>query len=382
MDVKKEMELPKNIKQIGQAPDGQKVYMEDYVVTYLKQILMQEKEMKISILYGRKQMIEDELYWFVSGAIEAETDFFMHKTLLDEEAWGKANDLAKRFFDDTIVLGWAIARTEAQEPLPEQIIRTHKNYFRLDQKLFYEYITDENKEKLFLFEKGKLNQQSGYFVYYDKNECMQNYMVSLRSLERHPEEFEADRAMKQIRENREEKRLQRNRRRTTTALTGFSLILVTTIMIIGITMMNNYEKMESMERVLNQISGKMEQGISNKMTSPMEQKTSTFDLQGQNTEDVYAMNENKMIDNTMDQIPTDDDRKVDDRTIKESEQANIPLSQEETDFTQNEDNMQSDMTENKNRISQEQPENETHEKKDELESEINQKGTQDRKSVV
>lgn len=271
MEENRESKLPKNIKQIGQAEEGQKIYIEDYVMTYLKQMLEKEKQMRVSVLYGRKEMIEDELYWFVNGAIEAETDFFMHKTVLDEESWQKVNELAKRFFDGMSVLGWAVARPESTDSLQEQIIRTQKTFFRLDQKIYFEYITDENKEDIYLFEKGKFRKQEGYYVYYDKNECMQNYMVSLRAIERHPEEFEADRAMKQIRENREEKRQLRSKKRTATFLTCFSMILVTTIMIIGVTMLNNYEKMESMEKVLTQISGKIEQTNAMQATQNKEQ---------------------------------------------------------------------------------------------------------------
>lgn len=259
MDETKNSKLPKNVKQIGQAPDGHKVYMEDYVITYLKQMLVEEKEMKVSILYGHKEIFEDELYWFVSGAVEAETDFFMERTVINEESWQKVNELAGHFFRDMTVLGWAIARPETADDMSEQILRTQKTFFRADQKLFFEYITDEKQENLYVFEKGKMRLQTGYYIYYDRNERMQNYMVSLRSTERHPEEFEADRTMRQIRENREQKREQRSRRKTTTLLTCFSMILVTTIMIIGITMLNNYEKMQSMERVLYQISGKIDQ---------------------------------------------------------------------------------------------------------------------------
>ncbi len=259
MDETKGSKLPKNVKQVGQAPAGQKVYLEDYVVTYLKQMLVEEKKMKTSILYGHKEIIEDELYWFVSGAIEAETDFFMEKTIINEETWQKVNALSGRYFENMTVLGWAMAGPEPEADLQEQILRTQKTYFRPDQKLFFVYLTDEKQENLYLYEKGKMKLQSGYYIYYDKNECMQNYMVSLRAAERHPEEFEADHALRHIRENREEKKIQRNRRKTTALVTCFGMILVTTIMIIGITMLNNYEKMQSMEKVLYQISGKIDE---------------------------------------------------------------------------------------------------------------------------
>ena len=63
----------KNIRQIGQISGNQKIYLEDYVITYLRQILTPDENMRVMILYGHKEMIEDELYWFVNGAVEAES---------------------------------------------------------------------------------------------------------------------------------------------------------------------------------------------------------------------------------------------------------------------------------------------------------------------
>lgn len=90
----KEGTLPKNIRQIGQISGNQKIYLEDYVITYLRQILTPDENMRVMILYGHKEMIEDELYWFVNGAVEAQHDFFMEKTIIDEESWKKVNEMA------------------------------------------------------------------------------------------------------------------------------------------------------------------------------------------------------------------------------------------------------------------------------------------------
>ena len=94
----KEGMLPKNIRQIGQISGNQKIYLEDYVITYLRQILTPDENMRVMILYGHKEMIEDELYWFVNGAVEAQHDFFMEKTIIDEESWKKVNEMAGKFF--------------------------------------------------------------------------------------------------------------------------------------------------------------------------------------------------------------------------------------------------------------------------------------------
>lgn len=214
--------------------------------------------MRVMILYGHKEMIEDELYWFVNGAVEAQHDFFMEKTIIDEESWKKVNEMAEKFFPDLTVMGWAITREDSTEDLAEQIMRTQRQFFRPDQKLYFEYITSDKTEALYLHEKGKRNMLSGYYIYYERNECMQNYMVSLRTRERHPEEMNADHAARQFREVCQEKKQDLHKKRSSAFATCVSLLLVMAILVIGITMLNNYEKMQSMERVLYQISGKMD----------------------------------------------------------------------------------------------------------------------------
>ncbi len=260
IEVVKEGKMPKNIRQIGQVSGNQRVYLEDYVITYLKQIPTSGETMRVIILYGKKEMMGDELCWFVNGAIGAEKDFFMEKTVIDQESWQHVNEMAERFFPELTVLGWAIAGSDSTKEIEEQILRTQKQFFRPDQKLYFEYNTEEKEEYVYLFEKGKMRQQSGYYIYYERNECMQNYMVSLRAAERHPEEFEADRAAHQFREVVNEKKQELHRRRSATLMTCVSLVLMLVIMVIGVTMLNNYEKMQNMEQVLYQISGKIDRG--------------------------------------------------------------------------------------------------------------------------
>ncbi len=259
IEVVKEGKTPKNIRQIGQVSGNQKVYLEDYVITYLKQPPASDETMRVVILYGKKEMMGDELCWFVNGAVGAEKDFFMEKTVIDQESWQRVNEMAGRFFPEQTVLGWAIISNDSTKEIEEQILRTQKQFFRPDQKLYFEYNTDEKEEYVYLYEKGKMRQQSGYYIYYERNECMQNYMVSLRAAERHPEEFEADRAAHQFRERTSEKRQEIHRRRSATLMTCLSLALMLVIMVIGIAILNNYEKMQNMEQVLYQISGKIDQ---------------------------------------------------------------------------------------------------------------------------
>jgi len=289
IEVVKEGKAPKNIRQIGQVSGNQKVYLEDYVITYLKQIPASDESMRVIILYGKKEMMGDELCWFVNGAVGAEKDFFMEKTVIDQESWQRVNEMAGRFFPELTVLGWAIVGSESTKEIEEQILRTQKQFFRPDQKLYFEYNTEEKEEYIYLYEKGKMRQQSGYYIYYERNECMQNYMVSLRAAERHPEEFEADRATHQFREVVSEKKQEIHRRRSATLMTCVSLVLMMVIMVIGVTMLNNYEKMQNMEQVLYQISGKIEQSTDAEEAAKMEEVQGADDVVAENVQEVEQL---------------------------------------------------------------------------------------------
>ena len=63
------MELPKNITQIGEADKSCKIYVEDYVMSYMKQMnrFAEDKEMAVA-LYGRRSMEQAVSYIFVYGA--------------------------------------------------------------------------------------------------------------------------------------------------------------------------------------------------------------------------------------------------------------------------------------------------------------------------
>lgn len=254
--------IPKNVRQIGENSGLEKIYIEDYVMTHMKQLAAYgDEKPKVLILYGKREIIDGQLFWFISGSVQAEAiDSFMDKITFDENVWTQINETANRFFRGLSILGWAFLKKNGDDYWDEMIVNTHRKIFRPDQKIFFEYIMNERMENMYLFEKGRMNRQSGFFVYYERNEPMQNYMLSYKEAETgQTEEYTGDQATKQFRTIVQEKKEQMRRRHTMGLLYGTSAILVMVIMVIGITMLNNYEKMQNMEQVLYKISGQMEE---------------------------------------------------------------------------------------------------------------------------
>ena len=61
---------PKNIKQIGDVSSDKKIYIEDYVMTYLKKSPSGEDNVKYGVLLGDVKRAKGNVYIFVKGMVE------------------------------------------------------------------------------------------------------------------------------------------------------------------------------------------------------------------------------------------------------------------------------------------------------------------------
>ena len=72
--MKTEQQLPKNIRQIGSPAGHTKVYIEDYVITFLNSLSMDKNTyVRGAILFGEKKQIGNDLVIFIRGAIEGQS---------------------------------------------------------------------------------------------------------------------------------------------------------------------------------------------------------------------------------------------------------------------------------------------------------------------
>jgi hypothetical protein len=64
----------------------------------------------------------------------------------------------------------------------EMIRKTHMENFNGPDKTLLKIDTLEKEEVFYLFENNQLVKQSGYYIYYEKNEEMQNYMIDAKDV--------------------------------------------------------------------------------------------------------------------------------------------------------------------------------------------------------
>ena len=170
------MDLPKNITQIGEADEACKIYVEDYVVSFLKQLnpLAKDKTMAAA-LYGKRKTEDNVTYLFVYGA--GKLDFIQKETR-------------------------HLSQAQKQE-----IERIRQQYFGEYEFLGYRILDGGMVDGFHVSEQDVCRYVVGYAQFYEKNEAMLSYMLESRQVEAPPENIDSEKydAARSRQEKRREK---------------------------------------------------------------------------------------------------------------------------------------------------------------------------------
>ena len=247
---------PKNIKQIGDVSSNRKIYIEDYAFTYINSVAYQTPEdEQAGVLLGEVQKSDEEKCLFIKGVIRAKTPENETKQgiVFNEKIWEKIYAEIEKFFPDLEVVGWFAAMPGITQERFLYLKKLHMDNFSGGMKTMYLVNTCDKEENFYLYENGELKKQKGYVCFYERNYEMQEYMLERR--ERKPiESPEKDKVMKSIRSIIQEKEEMRQRRKNSVFLYGISSFMAVVVHVIGINLLNSYEKMKKFDTSLSNIA--------------------------------------------------------------------------------------------------------------------------------
>ena len=247
---------PKNIKQIGDVSSNRKIYIEDYAFTYINSVAYQTPEdEQAGVLLGEVQKSDEEKCLFIKGVIRAKTPENETKQgiVFNEKIWEKIYAEIEKFFPDLEVVGWFAAMPGITQERFLYLKKLHMDNFSGGMKTMYLVNTCNKEENFYLYENGELKKQKGYVCFYERNYEMQEYMLERR--ERKPiESPEKDKVMKSIRSIIQEKEEMRQRRKNSVFLYGISSFMAVVVLVIGINLLNSYEKMKKFDTSLSNIA--------------------------------------------------------------------------------------------------------------------------------
>lgn len=190
--MKTEQQLPKNIRQIGSPAGHTKVYIEDYVITFLNSLSMDKNTyVRGAILFGEKKRIGNDLVIFIRGAIEGQNlELDLDETVFNDEVWREIYQQKDRLFSGLEVIGWALSRMGFSVRLNDKIKKTHFENFPGEGKVLYMIDDLEGEDAFYVFRGEDLARQNGYYIYYEKNPMMQNYLVERRQRMKEAQSYE------------------------------------------------------------------------------------------------------------------------------------------------------------------------------------------------
>lgn len=249
---KKEGKLPKNIRQIGEPGQGTKILIEDYAYTFLHQMAEENLTcIKTAVLVGE---MNESVGIYIRGALEIDMgqevkDWFSH------EHWRDIFRAVQEWFQGQEVVGWYMANPGFPPVLTEELRKIHSGNFSGNRYVFFQMDVLENEEIFYICGENGLAPLCGYYIYYEKNEQMQTYMSQKRGgagIE--TEGILRDRAAARFRNVMQERKEQNVQKKMLAVLYTSCTFLVMVILVIGITMVNNYDRMTNMEDAIHQIS--------------------------------------------------------------------------------------------------------------------------------
>ena len=281
-----ERQLPKNVRQIGNVSDNPKIYVEDYVDTYLNQLREKAKEQPVGvILVGEVLELEDEKAVFVSGAVQmqelSEKD---GKLEIGQDGMKHMMEEAAQYFPESHIVGWGIVEEGNPMSRNREVKKIQEREFGQEGSLFLWKNAREQDEIFYAYKFGELMQIGGHYIYYEKNPEMQNYMINTRKENGvTPSEVVEDRVAKNFRSAVREKMEYKEQHQSSKFAYITSALLVLIVLVIGITTVNNFDKMKSVQTSLENLSKSMENGQTEedtKTTTAAEAKEGAKEVSG------------------------------------------------------------------------------------------------------
>ena len=173
--------VPRNIRQIGLAGGNVRIYIEDYVYTFLGRLADQKSHSKevcgVAVFTGETKWDSGITYIFIRGALIAEDmEVTAEHIEFSEKIWEKIQENQIKYFPDQEVTGWFFSRPQMYLEAGELLTQVHLRHFGGEKVLMLMEPT-EREDAFFLYENGAMAKQRGYYIYYEKNPQMQEYMI-------------------------------------------------------------------------------------------------------------------------------------------------------------------------------------------------------------
>ena len=215
-----------SVRPVGDTDCDYAVYLEDYAYTYIYQYAQTDLACEHSAaIIGECYPETKEI--IICGVMPIDKHRLDHvEEWINQEAIDSLYEEKEKYFPGASILGWLHMQPGYGTMLTMKEVKIHRELFNRDGSLLLLVDPINKIETFHVYEEDNLKEQSGYYIYYDKNPCMQKYMLDKPFISGEKEEVD-DNVVSQFREiGQRRKREYQQRKRTNFTVVAASVALL------------------------------------------------------------------------------------------------------------------------------------------------------------
>lgn len=166
-----------NLKVIGDMECDYHIYLEDYVYTYLYQYAHSDLSREsAAFLIG--EIYAESKETVIRGILPVkENEITSENEWIDNGVLDRIERERQAYFPDQDIIGWLHMQPGYGTMLTMKELREHQDVFAGEGTICLLVDAINKIETFFVYDEDELKEQSGYCMYYERNEEMQRYML-------------------------------------------------------------------------------------------------------------------------------------------------------------------------------------------------------------
>ena len=177
-------QLPNNRRQIGAPEQGEpEVFIEDYAFSFARGLADRDYTgCVVGVLVGEYVEGGQKDKILVRGVLEAKDVLAHDKVCFTEDNWSGIYRDIREYFPKEQIVGWFLGGPGFLLEDTERQKKIQTDNFGGGDKILLKIDSIEKEQKVMFYQDGDLKELPGYYIYYERNAEMQNYMAGVGPL--------------------------------------------------------------------------------------------------------------------------------------------------------------------------------------------------------
>ncbi|MEG0319045.1 MAG: LysM peptidoglycan-binding domain-containing protein [Niameybacter sp.] len=188
-----------SVRPMGDTDCDHVIYLEDYVYTYIYQYANTDLASEhAAVIVG--EYYPDSKETIICGIMPVAKELLSQdEEWINEDVVASLREEQEKYFPGANLIGWLHMQPGYGTMLTMKEVKAHREVFEKEGTLLLLVDPINKIETFYVYEDDTLKEQSGYYLYYDKNPCMQQYMLDRPFISVEKEEVD-DNVVNQFRE--------------------------------------------------------------------------------------------------------------------------------------------------------------------------------------